>query len=305
MKTPVVVLGATGQVGLFTIARLLEKECRVIAVTRDGGGIADTETAGLSRVAVAAFAGALNDEPSAILVSCGPVGLAQELIEKAWPPATRLDRMIVVGTTSTLSKADSPDTEERRAIAEISLACEKIRSNCLSRKIPLAILSPTLIYGCGMDENLSRVFRWIQRFGFAPLASNAYGLRQPLHVADLAFTVVRALQVNTPAVLESPLGGAGTVTYHEMIMRLFDAARVKRRILRLPRPLVPLAIGVSHLIPGTGRLNAEMFNRQAHDLVFDDSLARDVLGHAPRLYQPAAEDFQLPASIECIKRQLS
>ena len=144
----------------------------------------------------------------------------------------------------------------------------------------------------------------MKKSSLAPVASRSHGLRQPLHVADLGQTLANAVSRQPPLVLESPVCGAEAIPYYDMIARLFDAVQRKRRMVRLPAALVPIAVGFSRLTPGAGKLNSEMFHRQARDLVFDDAPVRAKFGHDPGLYQPRAEDFRLPDHIAHIRKQL-
>lgn len=311
MKPPVVVLGATGQVGLFAISRLLEEQRKVIAVTRTVAHASNPGIRGLRRVGRSQLDEVLTTQEDVLggkpaLLSCGPVRLALELLQsKRTSVVGYWERVVITGTTSTLSKKASGDEAERNMVEEIETDCVGIREICSSGRVPLTILSPTLIYGCGMDQNLSRVYRWIQRFGFAPVASVADGLRQPLHVGDLARIIISALQTDPAPLMESPVCGQGTLPFSEMIGRLFDAAGRKRRLLRLPRVSIPLVVGLSRLYPGLGGLNSEMFRRQSRDLVFDDSPARELLGHNPGEFHPTDADFRLPPEVDRIRQALT
>lgn len=310
MKPAVFVLGASGQVGLFTLAGLLEAGCEVLAVTRRPADRPATGIEGLRRIGLAQVIELLNDagggSGSRALLSCGPAALARELLETAPRRDGRVwQRAVVVGTTSTRSKRSSADEGERRLVGEIEATLSAIRRRCEGKGIPLTLLHPTLIYGCGMDQNLTRIWRWIRRSGFAPIAAEAYGLRQPLHVADLADTMIRAVQAEPAPELESPVCGGSTLEYREMVELLFDAAHRKRRFLRLPEATFGAVAALSSLLPGAGRINREMFARQSQDLVFDDRPAREALDHSPRLFQPTEADFRLPPPVERIRRALS
>ncbi len=58
------------------------------------------------------------------------------------------------------------------------------------------ILRPTLIYGHGRDKNITEIARFIRRFGFFPLLGKANGLRQPIHVEDVAEACFAALRIS-------------------------------------------------------------------------------------------------------------
>lgn len=305
MKPEVAVLGATGQLGLFAVAGLLEAGRKVVAITRRPPSCQPTEIEGLRCLDMGQFAALVREgcKDGYALLSCGPAALALEAITANSP--RRFERAIVIGTTSTVSKRDSPDDVERRNMEDIERDLGDIRARCQAAGMPLTVLSPTLIYGCGMDQNLSRVYRFIQWAGFAPVAAKADGIRQPLHVADLADTVVNALQAEPAPALESPVCGGSTLGYAEMIGELFEAAGRRRRFLHLPAAIFPLVAGVSRVLPGFEQVSSEMFRRQSRDLVFDDRPARRELGHAPRPFQPSEADFRPPPRIESIRHALN
>ena len=310
MKGPVVVLGSTGQVGLFAISCLLEAGRQVWALTRKTPGESRTAVPGLERFDLAGLSAALDGRDGHAradcdLLSCGPAGLALEVLNLRFKRGSgRWGRAVVIGTTSTESKNDSPDARERATIEHIRTALAAIRQRCGDAETPLTILNPTLIYGCGMDQNLSRVYRWIMRYGFAPISATATGRRQPVHVGDLAATAVRALELQPGPRLETAVCGGTTLEYREMIGMLFDALGRNRRFLNLPAPTFPLVAALSRTIPGSMRVNSEMLRRQSRDLVFDDQVARDRLNHDPRPYSPGRADFEMPIPIERIRRAL-
>jgi nucleoside-diphosphate-sugar epimerase len=64
---------------------------------------------------------------------------------------------------------------------------------CALRQLVLTLLRPTLIYGCGLDQNISRLARIIRLCRCMLVAGQARGLRQPVHADDLAALAVAAL----------------------------------------------------------------------------------------------------------------
>lgn len=308
MKPRVVVSGASGQVGLFSIALLLASGFRVVALTRSEDPVCESAIPGLEICGMQAFLSSLAGQAATqrqVLLSCGPADLARALTRPKRGLLAAWSRVVIVGTTSTDSKQDSADSAERAQVARISDVIESVRADCAAEDKPCLVLKPTLIYGCGMDHNLSRVYRFIRKTGFAPIARCANGQRQPLHVADLATTLVRAVECTAVESLVSPVCGGSTLGYREMMETLFEVAQRPVRFMRIPRFAFPLIGGVSRATPGVATIHAEMFRRQSRDLVFDDEVARKQLGHAPRLFQPCAADFRLPPDIAAIHAQLN
>jgi nucleoside-diphosphate-sugar epimerase len=311
VNPPVVVLGATGQIGLFAISHLLEAGRPVWAITRDRPGRKLTGTRFLDRFGTGQFAELMTAGGERLgaglsLLSCGPVSLASDMLQLGSGTSFGgWKRVVVIGTTSVLTKSDSPDANERSAIEEIQQSLKCIRRCCTERSIPLTVLHPTLIYGCGMDQNLSRVYRWIRRYGFTPIAKNARARRQPIHVGDLAATAVRALDIEPPTEVETPICGGSSIEYREMIGLLFDVSGRRRRFLELSDWQLKMAAGLTRLIPGSAPITSEMFRRQSLDMVFDDTIARKALDHSPRPFAPNQADFCLSPQIMRIRRALS
>jgi nucleoside-diphosphate-sugar epimerase len=284
--------GARSQIGVFLLPLLGAAGYRVTALSRQenppaslGGPVAwcSPQTA-----------------PSAIdgLVSCGPLSLARRWVEHS----EGLDRVVAFSTTSTVSKKNSGDRSERNLVRSIAGEETALKALCRERGIALSILRPTLVYGCGQDHNLSRLLRFGERTGFIPCSSRAGGLRQPVHAEDLATIALAALGRPGNDFSESPVCGGSTLTYREMLEK---TSRCGRRPIRLvsiaPALMVPVvkAAAMTGLASG---VNPEMVRRQATDLVFDDTPAREFLGWNPRPFDPTPADFELPPAL---KRELS
>jgi nucleoside-diphosphate-sugar epimerase len=67
--------------------------------------------------------------------------------------------------------------------------------------------------------------RLIRRFGFKPLVGGGPGLRQPVHVEDLAIGAIAA--ASSPASVNKiySVPGGETLTYRELVGRIFDGMR--------------------------------------------------------------------------------
>jgi nucleoside-diphosphate-sugar epimerase len=163
-----------------------------------------------------------------------------------------------------------------------------------SSGLKLVIFRPTLIYGCGLDTNISRLANWIDRYGFMPVNGKAAGLRQPVHANDLASVAITAMLSKETLPNVMFLTGGDTVSYSDMVKRIFTAMEKPAKLIRLPEWLFVLLArfaGVSKIGKG---INIEMVKRQGLDLVFDDREARELLNYNPRPFAPSREDFSLP-----------
>jgi len=296
LRNVVCVTGASSQLGVFLLPRLRDAGFRVLALGRRTPQKPLEVAEGVTWIRTSFLAdGERRDEvarhpPPQQLVSCGPLNLALRLVLR-YPG---LQRVVAFSSSSVLSKANSEDRKERREMAAMAAEEEVLAAACSDRGLPLLLLRPTLIYGCGMDRNVSLLARLAARFGVIPLAGVAGGLRQPVHADDLAALVVSALQTAMPLAAESAACGGSTLSYRAMAERVAALQSRPVRLLSLPEGLMVGLIRVLSVLPGWPGVNAEMARRQNQDLVFDDSALRLALDWTPRPFEPCAADFEVP-----------
>ena len=288
------VTGASSQLGIFLLPRLRSAGYRVMALSRSAARLPaavdedvawlhpDMLTAGVVADGVAG--------PVSFLVSCGPLEVAREIISRQ----SSLQRVVAFSSSSVLTKMESPDREERRAMAVMAGQEAELIEICARRELPLLLLRPTLIYGCGRDRNVSVLAGLARRFGVIPLAGAAGGLRQPVHADDLAQLAVLALTAERPLSITSSACGGGTLSYRTMSERIAAAMPGNVRLVTLPAGLMAAAVMLLALLPRWRGLSAEMVRRQNRDLVFDDSDLRQALDWSPRPFEPTAADFEVP-----------
>lgn len=285
----VLLLGASSQVGIFVAPGLRAQGLEVIAVSRRGRPSWYPRMEGVRWLNAEQF----GDAPAPQvewLVSTGPIRLAVDAVHHI--PTIR--RAVVFSTSSMSGKADSRDPGERGLLQHIAAMETSLRQACTAQGAALSLLRPTLIYGCGMDRNVSWLARWIRRFGFVPVAGAATGLRQPVHAADLAAAAVAAIAHPEDLRLDTALCGGSTLEFRAMVERVFAALDRPARIVSLPPSVFMLLLRIARVLPGLRGMTPEMVRRQGVDLVFDDTVARATLGYEPRPFNPLAEDFERP-----------
>lgn len=286
----VVVLGASGQIGIFLIPRLLSAGFQVRAISRKPRPSWYPEFSDVQWLMPESIdSGALSG--AELLVSAGPISLAAEVVAHC----PRLAQAVIFSTSSVFSKLESQDRREKRHMQEILMDEASLSSVCERQGVTLCLFRPTLIYGCGLDGNVSWLARWIRKFGFMPVAGAAGGLRQPVHADDLAQAAVAALTAETPLALDVPLCGGSTLSFREMVERIFIGLGKPVRIITVPGKLFIAAIYLGRLVPGLSNIRPEMVRREATDLVFDDTTARHQLAYQPRVFEPGQDEFSLPS----------
>ncbi len=160
-----------------------------------------------------------------------------------------------------------------------------------SQNVEWLILRPTLIYGRGRDRNVSEIARFIRRFGFFPVFGAAKGLRQPIHVEDVALACRRALEAKHLASSSYNISGGEALTYRDMIVRIFEALGRHPRLIRTPLWLFHMAVVCTRVLPRFRDWSAAMAERMNQDLAFDNAAAKRDLNLTPRPFQLEMADL--------------
>ncbi|MGR9098984.1 MAG: SDR family oxidoreductase [Gammaproteobacteria bacterium] len=214
-------------------------------------------------------------------------------------------RIVVLSTTSRFTKIKSADKSERELAARIQEAEDRLAQWASSHRVEWTILQPTLIYDLGKDRNVTEIAGFIRRFGFFPVLGAAKGMRQPIAAVDVAKSCLQVLE--SPKTVDRcyVIAGRETMTYREMVHRVFEAMGKKPRILAIPLALFRIGIGMVRLIPRFSNWNTAMAERMNHDLTFDCVQAVKDFGFAPCrfLEDPGTEKKTMRTSGESLRQQ--
>jgi nucleoside-diphosphate-sugar epimerase len=285
------VFGARGQIGRFLLPRLQAAGVAVDAVTRSG---APSAAAGVRWHRAELFDGPDLALAPKWIFSCGPLdGFAAWFERSALRPA----RVVAFGSTSAASKLDSSDPQERALATRLAEAEERLLALAAARGAHATLLRPTLVYGAGLDRNLSRIARLAARWGWFVLPRSATGVRQPVHAADLAEAAFHAASGAPPPRVRYDLPGGDTMTYREMVRRVLGALQPPARLLDVPDSAVRAGLGLAQACGALRDAGPAMLRRLDQDLVFDAGPARRELAYAPRPFQPTPSMFVSPETI--------
>ncbi|CAA9329540.1 MAG: FIG01210288: hypothetical protein [uncultured Lysobacter sp.] len=283
------VFGGSGQIGQPLLVRLRREGWRVTAVSRE----LRADEPGLHWLH-----GDLGDcasLPSQVdaIFSCGPLDAFAQWYARC---DLQCARVVAFGSTSLETKRESADPAERELAMRLLRAETQVLDRANERGVAATLLRPTLVYGAGRDATLTRIAQLALRWRYFPLPRRALGLRQPVHVDDLA----RAAQ----ACLHSPashgqvyaLPGGETLPYRDMVGRVLAVVKPRPRLVELPSPLFALALAAARRSGrgGAAGLGDAAVQRMRTDLVFDIEPARRDLGYAPRMFRPTAAMFDPP-----------
>ena len=281
------VFGGSGQVGEAVLPRLLRAGWEVDALSR----APRPPRPGL-RWLQGGFEAMppLRERYDAVL-SCGPLDRFAQWQAEA---GVRAPRTVAFGSTSLAAKRGSADPGERDLAARLADAEASLFASARAGGARCAVLRPTLVYGAGRDLTLSRIAAMARRRGVFVLPRGADGLRQPVHVDDLAAAALAALESPAAAGRGYDLPGGESLAYRAMVARVLAALAPPARLLELPGPLFS---ALAAALRATGRLQGFGPQAQARlreDLVFDAAPAAADLGYAPRPFRPDAAMFAPP-----------
>lgn len=276
--------GLSGWVGRAVMAGHVQGDPELLALSRLAQPAADRVTwlAG----ELASFADP--DRPVAAVLSLGPLDVFARWFERS---RLRPARVVAIGSTSVHCKADSPDAAERDLAARLHEAESRLSAAAADRGTALTLLRPTLIYGHPGDRSLSRLVGLARRFRWLPLPRGARGLRQPVHVEDLAATVLHCLRSPVACAGAYDLGGGEVLAYDEMVRRCLAAGAPGARLVRVPDGLFRAGVRVLRGGGVLGEAGEGVLARLDRDLVFDLEPARQALGYHPRPFRPVAAMF--------------
>ncbi|WAC49215.1 epimerase [Asticcacaulis sp. SL142] len=225
------------------------------------------------------------------VIATTPIWLMTDaVLTRLW--AQGMTRLVVFSSTSRFSKTFSPEPEERRIADLLADSEARIVTFGAAHNVGVTILRPTLIYDEGRDQNISRIAKFIDRFGVFVVCGRAKGLRQPVHACDLATAALQALKSDTARDKAYDLSGGETLSYRDMVARIFEAKGRRPRIISLPAWLWRLGFWALTLIRPAQNLksNVNMALRMNDDLVFDHSSASTDFGYAPARFNLRPSD---------------
>ena len=286
MKTALV-FGASGQIGLPLLDRLGDAGWRVHAVSRQ----ARSDTPGRHWLqGDFAHVPVLPRDVDAIF-SCGPL----DLFARWYATANVVSpRVVAFGSTSATSKHASEDDGERDVARRLLGAEAAVFEASEQRGAGATMLRPTLVYGAGRDATLTRIAGMARRWGRFVLPRRADGLRQPVHVQDLADA---AFAANVSPVAQGrsyDLPGGETLAYRDMVRRVLACLDPPLPLLELPMPLFRAAVAAAQARGVARELTPAAVARMREDLAFDAAPARRDFGYAPRAFRPETRMFDAP-----------
>lgn len=273
------VLGATGLVGGHIVKQLLEAGETPLALSRSP----PNDSRSVKWMTADLAADMTTQLPPFDTLYCTA---HSTLLAKSLPRLfnERLKRVVLFTSSSLVTKINSEIESERNGLQALAAGEQDTIKICEQNHVNWTVLRPTLIYDEGRDANVTQLARFIDRFGFFPLAGMGAGLRQPVHAEDLAIGALRAAA--SPAATNKiyAMPGRDTISYREMVGRIFDGLDKTRLVA--PTPVWFWRVGFALARSRFPNANVAMGDRMAQDMVFDSEPAIRDFGWAPRAFRP-------------------
>ncbi len=273
------IFGLSGQVGDALLPLLSDSQYQVMAISRHTKS--DAKNIIWQQADFSNFKSIEKNFDA--IVSLGPLDAFSN-----WLMSSNIEtkKIIVLSSTSIVTKKNSPDANERK-LAQLLHESEQILLRYAENAaMKLIILRPTLIYGMGRDQSLSRLLHMAKRYKFVLLPKNAGGLRQPVHAADIADAVFKALQLPGCDRLILDLPGGETLSFDQMLLSTLQKHSPKAIVLRISDRMFELGLRAAAFSGLANGLGAGFFARLREDWVFDAAPAQVALCYQPRPFSP-------------------
>jgi nucleoside-diphosphate-sugar epimerase len=224
---------------------------------------------------------AFGDAPAecARILSLGPLDAFADWVRRTRPA---VGRIVAIGSMGIFEKRESPEPSERETAARLAQAEQTLFEHGISTGAAITVLRPSLVYGSGRDLSLTPLAERARRWRVLPWPRGARGLRQPVHVEDVARAVHDCLDARASHGRALELGGGERLRFDEMLARYLARHVPGARLLRLP----DAAFLAGARLAGRGQGMEGWLWRARRDQVADLSDAAAAFGFAPRAFMP-------------------
>ena len=281
----VAVVGAASQIGKALLPRLAAKGMVASRVGRAAAGEPADGVTHVFDIQRGCFQPELASAEA--LISLAPLPTIDVVLHMARALGAR--RVIAFGSTGRFSKLDSTSGLERDFAVQQQEAERLLASSCEVAGIAWTLFRPTMIYGADADLTVAFIKATIRKFGFFPVPWAARGLRQPVHVDDLAHACVAVLECAPSFNRAYNLGGADVLMFPELVKRIFEAEGKRPLLLPVPRWLYGALLTVVAKLPAYAFVRREMMDRMYQNLTTDNTPARRDFGYSPRSFDPCGK----------------
>ena len=195
-----------------------------------------------------------------------------------------MKRAVFVSTTSIFTSLPTRSKPVRLAAEEA----------IMDSGLEWTIIRPTMIYGTPADRNMAQLLRAVRRLPILPLPGGGGALHQPVHVDDLAATIVNALDRPVTVHRAYDVAGPEPLTLRAVVQQAAEAMDRRPKVLSVPLTPVVSLVRLYEAVAPSPRLKAEQVSRLAEDKAVDIGPARADLAYRPR---PFADGIRAEAAL--------
>ena len=217
------------------------------------------------------------DVRTGTLISLGSLRHALAQVEQV-PGVGRVVAMSTARTGYLKLPRSHVERADLRRLVDIE---QRLEVACEQRGILLTLLKPCLAYQGGDEGTFTPAAAALEQRRFLLLGHG--GLRAPVHADDLARLIVRCLELGQTSGGSWLLAGGEVLSVASMIERVATARSVPVR--RLPAPAM-VARRTLQGLDFPAAVARDLVGLFGHDLLPDDSHARERLGWQPRGFRP-------------------
>lgn len=274
----VAVVGASSQIGQALLPRLASAGYLAFRIGREDRSIAEGVTTHVYDELSRSFVPSLDSVDA--VISLAPLPSIEVVLKMAHSLGAK--RVIAFGSTGRFSKIGSASAIEQDFVAQQERSENVFLMGCEAAGMAWTLFRPTMIYGADSDLNVSFIKSMISKFGFFPIPFGANGLRQPVHVDDLAGACVLSLGNEATCNKAYNLGGGEALSYRVLVKKIFKENGKRPILIPVPKLLFSLLIKAAKKFPKSAFVRQEMVERMFQDLTADNQTAMNDFGYAPR-----------------------
>jgi hypothetical protein len=274
----VLVTGAASQIGICAVARLLAGGATVLAHYYSSRVYFEHPNLHWIQGDMKKGELPMGDHKPEALIHTAPIWLLKDSLGAIFN--ARIRRIIAYSSTSVFVKIYSGNRNERAMVKRLEEAELTLAERCQKTHASFTILRPTMIYGLGLDANVTQIADFARRYLCFPLYPPADGRRQPVHADDLAQIALKVLDNSKTHNKSYNIGGGEVLSYQAMVERIFYALGVSPRLIKLKQ--LPWLLDFVGNWFCRGKVNGEMARRMNTDMFFSDSESRADFRFKPR-----------------------
>lgn len=271
----ILITGATSQLGEVIVNKLKENHEKIRCFVRETSKIdilkdENVEFAFGNFNDVKSIERALEDVDYVIHV--GGIWYAKDILSILDSQNRVIKKLVFVGSTSKFQKVNSKDPKEIDLVTRMTAAEEIINKS----KQNTIIIRPTMLYGIDKDKDILTLIKFMNRFHVFPIIGKGEGLKQPVHVFDVADAVLKTMYSEKLVKNEYNIPGAKSIEYKEIILSIKKNLKKPVIVLNILLSLAKIGFKIYKSFNPKTIVNISMVNRVNKSFIFDfDSAKRD------------------------------